>query len=157
MTEKALALEELTNEHIINFKARRGLGAYLCRYQDCYRSIDGFDSADLRQQHEHSHVARFQCCGVGCGFFGWRFKTKSALRNHDIKYHAKATPQLVPNQLSKAFQNNASTRYQSTNLSPDYSMAFSKLEVRQGKPSSNPNMLKVLNAKRIDLIGGRCT
>ena len=102
MLEQALDLEDPASKDITRFKERRGLGVYLCRHPGCRHSKDDFDSADLRQQHEDSHAPQFECREVGCGFFSWNFKSRSRLKNHEIKYHAASRLSQIPDSLSKA-------------------------------------------------------
>ena len=124
MVETALSLEELANERLSSFKARRGLGAYLCRHQGCRRAADGFDSVDLRQQHEDSHGPRFQCCEASCGFFGWTFKTRNAMKRHEAKYHTELRPPDVPYQLSEDYPADVLENYDSNTIArlrtPDF-------------------------------------
>lgn len=96
MVENALNFEERANEEVKNFKARRGLGGYLCRHQSCHHSAVGFDSADLRQEHEYSHGPRFQCCEAKCSFFGWTCRSRTAMKAHEKKYHLKQGSTNVP-------------------------------------------------------------
>ncbi|KAL8857778.1 MAG: hypothetical protein Q9178_005678 [Gyalolechia marmorata] len=108
MLERALDLEDPASKDITNFKERRGLGVYLCRHRGCRHSKDGFDSADLRQQHEDSHAPQFQCREVGCGLFGWNLKSRSAMKSHDTKYHVASRLSQIPDRLSKVDTVNSS-------------------------------------------------
>lgn len=69
------------------FRARYSSGGFLCRYQPCSRSTQGFPTAELRVTHEKTHFPRFQCTNSSCAQHGWTFKDSTAMTNHVNKYH----------------------------------------------------------------------
>ena len=75
-------------------------GYYFCSYQGCPRASQGFDSIELRQQHEESHAPRFQCPNPACGY--WKCSSEAALRKHTTKYHDAQDVSDVPNSIHRS-------------------------------------------------------
>ena len=71
------------------FQARNNLGLFLCRVPGCPYADLGFDSPNLRQQHEERHSPRFQCTEPTCGLSGWTCKSRAQLKKHRDKYHGE--------------------------------------------------------------------
>ena len=92
------------------FTARHHSGSYLCRYRSCPRATQGFDSSDLRQNHESSHASRFRCTDPACGFFGKELKSHAAMNKHNIKYHGDDSLTTIPTNLRKAFPHSQQDR-----------------------------------------------
>ena len=96
-------------EHIISndatpndFATRHGWEPYLCRYRDCPRAIQGFNSSVLRQEHENSHAPRFRCNHVACEVLGSDLASRTALNKHNKKYHDGNSLAAIPTSLRKA-------------------------------------------------------
>ena len=96
-------------EHIISndatpndFATRHGWEPYLCRYRDCPRAIQGFNSSVLRQEHENSHTPRFRCNDVACEVLGSDLISRTALNKHNKKYHDGNSLAAIPTSLRKA-------------------------------------------------------
>lgn len=102
------------------FKARHGSGAFMCRYQSCPRSSQGFASAELRQTHEKGHTPLFRCINTECAFHGWTFKTQGAMNKHANQYHEAKDAWRIPDSLSlvKPKSNHASELSYFKNPSP---------------------------------------
>ena len=92
--------EDCANPDLVNFKERHMTGAFLCRYQNCPRAAQGFNTSVLRQKHEESHRPRFQCTHAPCGFFGTTFNTRRTMRRHAQQYHDEEDTGSVPNSLT---------------------------------------------------------
>ncbi|KAG8532914.1 uncharacterized protein KY384_002792 [Bacidia gigantensis] len=85
--EDLMSTHGLSDSALQKFQVRHRTGSFLCRYQGCQRSKQGFDSVQLRQQHEESHNPRFRCTESECGLSGWVFKTRAQLKAHSKRYH----------------------------------------------------------------------
>lgn len=95
-----MARTEKADVALSEFKKRHTSGVFPCRYQDCSRSLTGFNSAALRSEHENSHATGFKCTDLRCGYYGWPFKTRNTLTNHASKYHHRDAISSIPNSLS---------------------------------------------------------
>lgn len=101
-------LEEVLEHNILNgaassdFAGRYNSGSYLCRFRSCPRATHGFNSSDLRQEHESMHTSRFRCMDASCGLFGRTFKSRDAMNKHAIKYHGDDGLATIPSSLRKA-------------------------------------------------------
>ena len=94
-------MEQSVNAALNDFKRQHGPEAFLCRYTKCPRAIMGYSSAELRQQHEATHVQRLRCMHSECGFSEWSFDTRSSLRKHIVKYHSKDKASRIPDSVSR--------------------------------------------------------
>ena len=83
-----------------DFKAKHCSDAFFCRHRKCPRAVQGFNTPELRQMHEESHVPKFQCTEVACGFFGWPFNTQAAFKKHTIQYHDEEKIASMPDSLA---------------------------------------------------------
>ena len=81
---------------------RHGSEPYLCRYRGCPRAIQGFNSSDLRQQHENSHVPLFRCNDAACEILGKGLTSRAAMNRHNKKYHDDNCLAAIPTSLRKA-------------------------------------------------------
>lgn len=97
IVEDLLARDQPEDKTLSEFKARHSFGAFLCRHHDCSRAAIGFNTDELRQKHEATHVPQFRCTGVACGFSGWTFKTRTALNKHATTYHGEIS---IPSSLT---------------------------------------------------------
>ena len=82
------------------FRVGHSSGYYFCSYQGCSRASQGFNSTELRQQHEESHAPRFQCPNPACGY--WKCSSEAALRKHTTKYHDAQDVSDVPNSIHRS-------------------------------------------------------
>ena len=92
IVEKLLDIrEEVIDEdaQFAAFRARYSSGGFLCRYQPCSWSTQGFPTAELRVTHEKTHFPRFKCTNSSCALNGLVFKDSVAMTNHANKYHAR--------------------------------------------------------------------
>lgn len=80
---------------------RYGSGLYLCRYRGCPRAIQGFNSPDLRQEHENSHEPLFHCNDAACEVLGKGLKSRAAMNKHNKKYHDDNSLAAIPTSLRK--------------------------------------------------------
>lgn len=63
---------------------------HTCRLRTCPRATVGFETKDLRIEHEKSHVQRYPCARMGCQYPP--FLTPESLKAHVRKEHDTATP-----------------------------------------------------------------
>ena len=99
IVEKIMGSEQVADRDLSDFKARHSTGAFLCRYRNCTRAAQGFNTLELRKIHEESHAPRFLCTEAACGFSGGPFHTRAALKNHATRYHDKEGTASIPDSL----------------------------------------------------------
>ena len=85
-----------------DFAARHRSESYFCRYRGCPRSVQGFSSSDLRQEHESCHTPRFRCNDAACEVLGTGLTSRAALNKHNKKYHDDNGLAAIPISLRKA-------------------------------------------------------
>ena len=90
----------VTQAILDDFKAKQCSGAFFCRHRTCPRAAQGYNTPELRHMHEESHVPKFQCTEVACGFFGWPFNTQAAFKKHIIQYHDEEKIASIPDSLA---------------------------------------------------------
>ena len=103
IVEEILAREPVagvTQAILDDFKAKQCSGAFFCRHRTCPRAAQGYNTPELRHMHEESHVPKFQCTEVACGFFGWPFNTQAAFKKHIIQYHDEEKIASIPDSLA---------------------------------------------------------
>ena len=90
----------IPNDATLNeFATRHGSGPYLCRYRGCPRATQGFNSPDLRQEHENSHTPLFRCNDAACEVLGKSLKSRAAMNKHNKKYHDDNSLVTIPTSL----------------------------------------------------------
>ena len=136
-----------------NFKNRHRLGAFLCRYRDCPRSEQGFGSSELRQKHEDSHSPIFRCTESTCGYYGWTYKTRSAMQKHIGSYHTTEHPANIPNTLNqKALSLSRTMRELSRFIDVsdlDWRMLSAELQRQQSMNQRHDERARELKAQRV--------
>jgi hypothetical protein len=75
----------VTPEELELFKREFRTSAYTCRLPSCPRATAGFDTNELRLDHEATHTQRLQCLYPGCQYPP--FTSTRALKNHENKCH----------------------------------------------------------------------
>ena len=100
IVENLLGQQHTSDTVLDEFYARHNSGAFFCRNRNCPRATQGFGSSELRMAHEGSHVPQFRCTNSECGFFGWTYNTRGALKKHSEQYHQK-DDLLIPNALRR--------------------------------------------------------
>ncbi|KAK0750616.1 hypothetical protein B0T18DRAFT_390004 [Schizothecium vesticola] len=75
-------------EDFERFKRSHRTSAFTCRLSGCARSTIGFNSLQLRAEHEQSHVRRLYCEYPGCQYPS--FSSAQTLRSHVAKWHDEA-------------------------------------------------------------------
>ena len=98
--EGILESEQVTSTALQNFRARHNSGGFLCRYRSCPRAAQGLNTQEDRQKHEESHAPTFRCTNAACGFFGFTFNTRAAMKHHAAQYHDEENIASVPNSLT---------------------------------------------------------
>ncbi|KAF1954513.1 hypothetical protein CC80DRAFT_517458 [Byssothecium circinans] len=73
-------------EELRFFKSQFRTSAYTCRLRSCPRATIGFDSDELRHEHETGHAGGFRCSEVSCQYPP--FRTSQALKSHFDSRHA---------------------------------------------------------------------
>ena len=99
--EDLFECNNLTDAASGDFAARHRSGSYFCRYRSCPRAIKGFNSSNLRQEHENSHVPPFRCTDPACGFLGRVLKDRVAMNKHNKKYHDDGGLAAIPASLRR--------------------------------------------------------
>lgn len=72
------------------FRSEFSTSIHTCRLRTCARATVGFETKDLRIEHEKSHVQRYPCTRMGCQYPP--FLTPGSLKAHVRKEHDTAVP-----------------------------------------------------------------
>ncbi|PVH83786.1 hypothetical protein DL98DRAFT_652239 [Cadophora sp. DSE1049] len=80
---------DVSETQLAKFKQTEGKSAFVCRFQGCLRSTDGFSSAAWCEEHELSHVRRVFCSDPACPFKRIPLSSNTALQQHNHTYHAE--------------------------------------------------------------------
>jgi hypothetical protein len=75
----------VTPEELELFKREFRTSAYTCRLPSCPRATAGFDTNELRLEHEVTHTQRLRCLYPGCQCPP--FGSTRALKNHETTCH----------------------------------------------------------------------
>ena len=89
IVEDLLQQNPTNHARLKDFQIRNNAGRFLCSFQGCPRASEGFDTLDLRQQHEDRHNPLFKCTERSCGLLGWTCKNRRDWKRHEVKYHEK--------------------------------------------------------------------
>ena len=92
-------MDGLPKDKLESFKSSYASTAFQCRYPLCPNRTAGFASAQLRGQHEATHVRRIYCQVSTCQWSRVGFKNKSGLDNHVRTDHSEVTKILVPSKV----------------------------------------------------------
>ena len=92
-------MDGLPKDKLESFKSSYASTAFQCRYPFCPNRTAGFASAQLRRQHEATHVRRIYCQVSTCQWSRIGFKNKSGLDNHVRTDHSEVTKILVPSKV----------------------------------------------------------
>jgi hypothetical protein len=92
-------VDGLPKDKLESFKSSYASTAFQCRYPFCPNRTAGFASAQLRGQHEATHVRRIYCQVSTCQWSRIGFKNKSGLDNHVRTDHSEVTKILVPSKV----------------------------------------------------------
>jgi hypothetical protein len=82
-------VDGISDIQLAKFRQTEGKSAFLCRFQGCLRSTDGFSTASECEEHELSHVRRFFCDDPSCPFKRIPLTSNAALQQHNHTYHAE--------------------------------------------------------------------
>ncbi|KAI1353445.1 hypothetical protein F5Y01DRAFT_277115 [Xylaria sp. FL0043] len=88
---ECLSLHEfpgVSTEELIQFKRDYGSVAFTCRFPACPRASEGFETDELRVDHETSHAPPLKCPAPSCQYPA--FPTKQALMRHERNCHRSA-------------------------------------------------------------------
>src|SRR5205085_11743982 len=77
----------ITHGELAHFQNTYGPLAFICRYRNCPRALNGFWSAGKRDQHELTHTRRLKCVHPTCAFYVYGFTSQRALQIHNETYH----------------------------------------------------------------------
>ncbi|KAJ6285479.1 hypothetical protein J3E71DRAFT_373608 [Bipolaris maydis] len=124
--------------------------AFFCRFPHCDRLSLGFTTAQLRYEHEATHVKRVYCQTASCQYSRIGFPKKTALNAHTRKHHGQSIIQLIPAKVrnSKSKSENSeetsivtlSSPFLPENLRPEQS-----LEPRQRQQYAEPRFSSQLS------------
>ncbi|PSN67186.1 hypothetical protein BS50DRAFT_384791 [Corynespora cassiicola Philippines] len=92
-------------EELEIFKRHFKISAYTCRLRSCPRTTIGFETDQLRREHEATHAEGFRCSIPHCQFPV--FRSEKALNVHINKYHSTQLPRTTirrPNRPGEARQ-----------------------------------------------------
>lgn len=93
------SVDGLPKDKLESFKSSYASTAFQCRYPFCPNRTASFASAQLRGQHEATHVRRIYCQVSTCQWSRIGFKNKSGLDNHVRTNHSEVTKILVPSKV----------------------------------------------------------
>ncbi|KAK2007912.1 WD40 repeat-like protein [Colletotrichum eremochloae] len=80
----------VSSQELERFKQDFRCSAFTCRFWPCPLAGTGFESEDLRNNHEKIHEPRVSCEVPGCQYPP--FASTSALKKHQTKEHTKVVP-----------------------------------------------------------------
>ncbi|KAI1273077.1 hypothetical protein F5Y07DRAFT_391555 [Xylaria sp. FL0933] len=75
----------VSTEELVQFKRDYGSVAFICRFPACPRASEGFETDELRVDHETSHAPPLKCPVPSCQYPA--FPTEQALRRHERNCH----------------------------------------------------------------------
>ena len=132
----------VTQAILDEFKAKHCSGAFFCRHRKCPRATQGYNTPELRQMHEESHIPKFQCTEVACGFFGWPFNTQAAFKKHTVQYHVQERITSIPDSLANVQCRSHKDRSLQTPQQQALQGQFGGLENSRAQrtPQQNPNI-----------------
>ncbi|KAH9216233.1 hypothetical protein DL95DRAFT_522785 [Leptodontidium sp. 2 PMI_412] len=90
------AIKGIELEEFEKFKEICLDSAFICRYRECNRYSDGFQTSTDRDEHERLHNKSLRCADLSCDFFGRGFTSKSSLNKHNRKYHPTFNEKELP-------------------------------------------------------------
>ena len=82
--------------HLERFKRIYTDSAFICRYRECPRYSDGFQSSTEWDTHESQHAKPLRCADPTCEFFARGFTSKTGLLKHNRKYHPSPDEAVLP-------------------------------------------------------------
>ena len=82
-------VDGISDIHQAKFRNTEGKSAFVCRFQGCLRSTDGFSNGSECEEHELSHVQRVFCDDRSCPFKRIPLTSTAALQQHNHTYHAE--------------------------------------------------------------------
>lgn len=85
--ELLLAEDSSSDPGLQEFQMRNSQGLHLCRFSGCDRTEQGFDTSNMRDEHEVNHAPKLKCSNWSCGMSGQTFKSRAQLRKHELRYH----------------------------------------------------------------------
>lgn len=94
--EHFLQQDSANDPRLKDFQIRNNAGHFLCRFKGCPRASEGFDTLDLRQQHEDRHTPRFKCNEPSCRLI---CSNRSVWKRHMEKYHGNTKLSEIPSSL----------------------------------------------------------
>jgi len=70
--------------------------AFICRYRECPRYSNGFETSEDRNSHEQNHTKPLRCADPNCRLFAEGFAKKAGLLRHNRKYHPSPEEEAPP-------------------------------------------------------------
>ncbi|CAI6339363.1 unnamed protein product [Periconia digitata] len=129
-------------EELRSFKSQFRSSAYTCRLRACPRATLGFDTEQLRREHETGHVGGHRCPVAGCQYPP--FRTAQTLRVHHGKHHAAPVlrkPIRRVGRLAKNTRQKSSSTIQHADIPGDPPLLLTGNEVRP-QTSQDPDPQK---------------
>ncbi|RFU24742.1 hypothetical protein B7463_g11594, partial [Scytalidium lignicola] len=83
-------VDGISDIQLAKFRQTEGQSAFVCRFQGCLRSTDGFSTRSECEAHELGHVRRFFCDDPSCPFKRIPLTSPAALQQHNHTYHAES-------------------------------------------------------------------
>ncbi|CCD50121.1 similar to NACHT domain protein [Botrytis cinerea T4] len=114
-----------------------GASVFLCRYLNCVRNVDGFETSSQRDKHESHHQRRYQCAHLSCAYYTRGFVTRALLNKHNKKYHSPNMNEESPSLaeiLATRTEPLVSDAFQMNNKSPESVVAWEDAS-RRSQPS----------------------
>ena len=78
-----------TADMLDHFRVTYLATAFICRYRNCPRFSDGFNTASARDEHERGHIKPLRCADPSCDLFDRGFNSRTGLIKHNRKFHPK--------------------------------------------------------------------
>jgi hypothetical protein len=82
-------VDGMSDTQLAKFRQTEGKSAFVCRFQGCLRSTDGYSTASECEEHELSHIRLFFCNDPSCPFKRIPLTSNTALQQHNHTYHAE--------------------------------------------------------------------
>ncbi|KAF7952570.1 uncharacterized protein EAE97_002067 [Botrytis byssoidea] len=95
-TNAPVAFPNINQMDIQVLRETYGASVFICRYVNCVRNVDGFETSSQRDKHESHHQHRYRCAHSSCAYFTSCFVTRVLLNKHNKKYHSLTTNEESP-------------------------------------------------------------
>ncbi|KAH7016462.1 uncharacterized protein B0I36DRAFT_337764 [Microdochium trichocladiopsis] len=121
----ATDMSELPKEVLLQFKDTVGSTAFTCATFDCPRSVVGYPTQCMLQQHSLTHGPPLRCF-EGCKLNDVGFTSVKSLKSHKRKYHGEHVPE-IPRKFQWKHDGAATAK---ANEEEEYGKKTKKIEVQ---------------------------